>query len=392
MIQERPWKEVWTMGLRIDRERCLETLKRLYREAEKRESPVRLPQGVENLIENLIRSTVGAPLRVLLALLIAKLLNPRVNILYPVSGSDGIEGTFSGRTVDENCIQILIDDYRLPLNQTTGFLTPAFRTLKLPISENLGNEIGKNKTVYNAFSSIIHKVQRGELNPEEVLIEILRKLILLREERMSKLEYQLRELSREDLDLSAEDIVFIIHQLLSLPKSSRIPVVVVAALHKTLEECLNEKVKPLESHTAADSKTGALGDVELTAESGDIVRVYEVKDRQVTESDIHVAVEKIARLDSKRSKLRQYLFVTTKPVDRSVLLKTREVCGYMGIEMTVLDCLGFTRHFLHLFFPFRHKFVDNLTKLIMAEPDSSINYAIKERYISLLGVFGQKEM
>jgi DNA adenine methylase len=374
------------MGFKINRDKCRETLKLLYKKAESLEKPVSISEDIDEKLNILVSGKVGAPLRVLLSLLLAKKLNPEVNLLYPVSNVEEISGAFSGRAIDENCVQILVEQFKLPLNPTTGFLTPSFRTLSLPIPEKLGDVIGKYRQVYNAFSSIIHKVQSGELDAEEVLVALLQKLIHLKREREEKIKEKLQSASGE-LDLSAEDIVEIVERLLTLPRASRIPVLVVAALHITIEKCLGQKVRPLESHRAADSKTGSLGDIELVADDGSVVRVYEIKDREITETDIHNALEKIARLEQeRRRKLKQYLFITTKSVDKSVLLVARNMYREIGIEMAVLDCLGFTRHFLHLFFPFRLQFISNLTKLLMEEPDSSLNHAVKEYYLTLLNV------
>ncbi|GAB6077272.1 restriction endonuclease, SacI family [Desulfurobacterium crinifex] len=382
------------MAFRIDKKKCLEVLEQLYKKAEEIQAPVALPEDIGEQLEVLIRSSVGAPLRVLLALLMAKIINPQVNILYPSTNAKEVPEAFSGRTVDEHCIQALIDIFKLPLMQTTGFLTPTFRTPALPIPENLGDVIQKNVTIYNAFSNIIHRIQNGDLKAEDVLIETLRRLINLKKEREAEIKGKLNQLSKEDLDFSAEDIVSIISQLLSIPKhkTSRIPVLVIAALHKTLEECLQERLKPLENHTAADSKTGALGDIELVVDDGYVVRVYEIKDKVITETDINKALKKILKLNNdKRAKLRQYLFVTTKSIEDSILSKAHEIYKDLGVEMTILDCLGFTRHFLHLFFPFRLMFINNLTEFVMREPDSSVSHALKEYYISLLNIYKHKD-
>ncbi|GEM_PF-1259066 len=374
------------MGLKLDKNlktNCIEILERLYSYAETSKLSLNLSEEVERNLDILVHSNVGAPVRVLIALLLAKLIDPEVNILYPVARGVKEKGAFSGRKVDENCVQVLVSRYKLPLIRTTGFLTPAFRTLSLPIPEKLGEVVGKNKQVYNAFSSIVHKVHYGELRAYDVLLALLQRLILLKRRREELLSERLQNL--EGLAVSVEDIVAVLKQLLTLPRASRIPVLITAALHKTIEACLGYRVKPLESHTAADSKTGNLGDVELVLDDGSVVKVYEIKSKKVTEADIYIALRKISALDEQeRKKLKQYLFITTEQTEESVLLETRKVYKKTGIEMAILDCIDFVRYFLHLFFPLRGKFVENLTQLIVAEPDSAVSYKIKEHYLNLL--------
>ena len=43
-----------------------------------------------------------------------------------------------------------------------------------------------------------------------------------------------------------------------------------------------------------------------------------------------------------------------------------------GIEIAILDCLGFLRHFLHLFHRLRKDFLDQYQTLVLHEPDSAV--------------------
>ena len=54
-----------------------------------------------------------------------------------------------------------------------------------------------------------------------------------------------------------------------------------------------------------------------------------------------------------------------------------------GTEIVMLDCLGFVRHFLHLFHRLRIKFLDTYQALLLAEPDSAVSQPLKEAFLSL---------
>jgi hypothetical protein len=62
-------------------------------------------------------------------------------------------------------------------------------------------------------------------------------------------------------------------------------------------------------------------------------------------------------------------------------LKFYEETG--GTEIAILDCLGFTRHFLHLFHRIRTDFLNAYQEMVMAEPDSAVSQTLKEAFLVL---------
>ncbi|MEH1892729.1 MAG: hypothetical protein V7K92_25880 [Nostoc sp.] len=79
-----------------------------------------------------------------------------------------------------------------------------------------------------------------------------------------------------------------------------------------------------------------------------------------------------------------YMFITTETIDKDVedyAANLYEKTG--GIEIVVLDCLGFLRHFLHLFHRLRMQFVKEYQKLVLAEPDSAVSHPLKEAFLAL---------
>lgn len=345
--------------------------------------PVLIDQEVCRRIESVCRQTRNrACTRLLMACLLAKLSHPEIDPRKPYT-EIGDNDAFSGRTYDEKYITPFIYAHRLPLNPTTAFLTPAFRNLDRPLTLEL-ELIGKPRQTYRDTLYLLDEVSKGRITAEDMLTEILRVLLVIREENRARIESLLAGIpSAEDaLPLSSEEIVQLIEQHMKCKNSSRLPVLVVAAAYNSVSEKLGERILPLHSHTAADEQTGSLGDVEVCLENDDqVVTVYEMKRKRVTVDDIDRALEKIA---SAKRRIHNYIFITTEVISedvRSYASKCYEQTG--GTEIAVLDCLNFLRHFLHLFHRSRAKFLDAYQNLVLNEPESAVSQPLKEAFLVL---------
>ena len=143
-----------------------------------------------------------------------------------------------------------------------------------------------------------------------------------------------------------------------------------------------ERARPLRSHTAADEQTGAVGDVEICLTNDEqIVTVYEMKSKRVVQDDIDRALQKILNVDPH---IDNYIFITTDTIEPIV----REYAASMyektnGTEIAILDCIGFVRHFLHLFHRLRTTFLDCYQDLVLHEPDSAVSQPLKEAFLTL---------
>ena len=159
------------------------------------------------------------------------------------------------------------------------------------------------------------------------------------------------------------------------------PVLVVAAAYRAAQRQLGENLRPLQGHNAADNQTHALGDVEITlADEQNSVTAYEMKAKQVTREDIDIAVQKLA---ASSHPIDNYIFITTERIDAELADYAAGLHPHIGVEFVILDCLGFVRHFLHLFYRLRINFLEAYQELVLAEPDSAINQSLKEAFLSL---------
>jgi hypothetical protein len=294
----------------------------------------------------------------------------------------GSKDAFSGRSYDENYISRLIYENHLPLNPTTAFLTPAFRNLNKPLTVDVKLN-GEPPHTYEMTLQLLDEIYQGRVSAEDLLTEVLRFLVLIREERKKRIEILLDGLKSENkLTLSSEEIVSLIEQHLKCKNSSRLPVLIVAAAYQSVKDKLKEEVLPLASHQAADKQTRSFGDIEICLENEDqVVTVYEMKRKCVTINDIDSARVKIS---SASRKINNYIFITTETIEDDVRLYALSCYERTeGTEIAILDCIGFLRHFLHIFHRSRARFLDTYQNLVLSEPESAVSQALKEAFLAL---------
>lgn len=322
-----------------------------------------------------------AGVRFLMACLLAKLHEPNIDIRMPYTEIGG-DDCYSGRQYDERYITPFVEEHDLPCNVTTAFLTPAFRNHEIMLSRN-ANLMGRPRELYEYVLSLLDDVARKKLASQDLLSEIVRNLVLMRDEQKSRMATLLANLRQSDSSqLTVDAIVNIVQQHLSQRHSSRLPVLAFQAIYKTIESRLNEYLVPLQAHNAADSQTQSLGDIEVAIkESDQVVTVYEMKTREITRADISQALRKLVH---SHQDIKQYLFITTKPVSDGVaeeIHSTNE--QHYGVEFAALDCMSFVRYFLHLFYQQRLEFLDIYQELVLGEPESGVRHPLKEVFLTL---------
>lgn len=343
--------------------------------------PLVSDSGVVDRIEFVCRCSNQAGTRFLMACLAANVTDPALDIRKPYTEIGGA-GIYSGRHYDETYVAPFVFKHRLPVNPTTSFLTPAFRTNKTIIEPGL-QLVGRPKNLYVNVVDLITAVHNGTLGAGDALAEIIRWLLIIREERRQRIEtlYASLESTAQDSSLPAESIVTLLIQHIALPKSSRLPVLIVAAAYSAAEAHLGERHLPLEGHNSADKQTGALGDIEIALkDDNDAVTVYEMKAKRVTLEDVEIAVQKLAATGHN---VDNYIFITTERIDIEVQEYVATMYARIAVEFVVLDCISFLRHFLHLFYRVRMQFLEAYQLLLMNEPDSAVSPPLKEAFLAL---------
>ena len=338
---------------------------------------------IKDMVDYVCRCTSNrAGVRLLMSCLLGKLDNPHVDPRKPYTEIGGND-SFSGRTYDERYLTPFINKHRLPVNPTTAFLTPTLRNINQPLTTDR-ELVGRPRDLYKKTLQLLAVVAEGMVTADVVFVEVLRGLLRLRNEKLARMASLIGALERAEgaLPLSSEAIVTLIKQHLACKNASRLPVLVVAAAYESAGTRLAERVLPLNSHNAADLQTGSFGDVEICLISDDaVVTAYEMKMKRITVDDIDTAVAKIAR---SHNRINNYLFVTTDKIEPDVFeyaSKFYEETG--GTEIAILDCIGFLRHFLHLFHRIRADYLKAYQAFVLSEPDSSVSQALKEAFLAL---------
>lgn len=323
-----------------------------------------------------------AGIRLLMSCLLAKIHKPNVDPRKPYTQID-TEDSFSGRTYDERYLTHFITENNLPCNSTTAFLTPALRNIDHPLTIDV-EIVGRPREVYSSTLRLLDKVYKGSVTAEALLTDAIRLLIQWRNEKIQRMEQHVKELQagKGGLPLSSEQIIALIKQHLACKNSSRLAVLIVAAAYQSARSRIGEYEKPLLAHNAADFQTKALGDVEICLEGDDkVVTVYEMKMKRVTIDDIEVAAQKITRSNPG---IQNYIFITTEQIDPQVVDYSSSFYeSTNGIEIAILDCLGFLRHFLHLFHRLRSEFLDAYQNLVLNEHESAVSQPLKEAFLTL---------
>jgi hypothetical protein len=184
------------------------------------------------------------------------------------------------------------------------------------------------------------------------------------------------------LPLSVEDTLKLISVHFRCRRSAPLPTLAILAAFQAAKAKLGERVLNLTAHNAADEQTGAVGEVQITLLGEDrIVTSYEMKNKAVLRGDIDRALQKIA---VQGQHVQNYVFITTEPASDEVREYARSKYDETGgVEIAILDCVGFLRHFLHLFHRLRKDFLDQYQVLVLREPDSAVSQALMEAFLAL---------
>lgn len=309
---------------------------------------------------------------------LAKVHHSQIDVRKPYTRING-RNKFSGRDYDESYVGPFATKYDLPVNGTTAFLTPAFRNRNITLTRKV-DLVGRPPALYAAFLQTLDDIYQGKISAQQVLQESIRQLVLEKNENSAKIGALLENRKRilEKRELAAEAIVSLVAHHISLSGASRLPVLVVAAAYRTAEKNLGEHLLPLQAHNAADKQTRALGDLQITlVDDTNVVTVYEMKTRPVTVADIDAILIKI----HEHQNIDNYIVIATEFIEQNIKdYAAKQYVHTGGIEIVVLDCLGFLRHFLHLFYRLRTDFLDTYESLVLQESPSAVGQNLKEAF------------
>jgi len=224
-----------------------EMLQKLYQNAVELDKSIIEDSVIREKIEFVCRSSAPAAIRLLMACLLGKLDNPQVDPRKPYTKIGG-QDSFSGRHYDEDYLSGFISANHLPLNPTTAFLNPSLR-IDAPLNTDQ-KLTARPPEPYKVVLALLEDVALNRSKPDVILTEIIRILVIIRDEKAARLKLMLGEQKCRigTLPLSSEAIVTLIEQHLKCNRVSRLPVLIVAAAYKVASTQLSERILPLRTY------------------------------------------------------------------------------------------------------------------------------------------------
>lgn len=234
---------------------------------------------------------------VLITLAFYKTLNPSQDIRYH---KIDLPGGFSGRSFDTKYITPFLKEKNLPSMAESGWLTRSLEQ-DYPYDFNFNGKITP-ETLKISFLKIVHEIQSGKQNAENILIVLLKGGINYREDN----KVEISKISSDDVSIAE-----IIHMLeIHFTKNygthggSKLPVLAFYAIYSILVPEMDRfkgcSLLPLGSHTASDRTSNSAGDIEVKKDNH-IFEAVEVKlDKSITPQIVRVAYEKINKFGVER--------------------------------------------------------------------------------------------
>lgn len=251
-----------------------------------------------------------AVLTVLITSLVKKIQTPTQDVRYH---QDNLPNGYSGRGLDtEHITPFMKAKFRRFAMAESGWLT---RSLEQPYPYTLAYE-GKirSKTVKDAFLQILNDIEENRADPKKYLRAIFSALIALMKEPQINFDF-LKETQHTET-VTIEKIVDLLRHHFShdygVAGASRLPVLAVYSAYEMLMEIQRYEGKtllPLKSHTAADTKSHGIGDIEVLS-GNNFFEAVEIKHNiPISLGIVEDAYQKFAQTPVSR----YYLLTTAEP-------------------------------------------------------------------------------
>ncbi|HLP04697.1 MAG TPA: hypothetical protein VK152_04630 [Paludibacter sp.] len=329
-----------------------------------------------HLGEILTRSeSAKAVITVILTSAVYKIFNPEQDIR---NHQTSIPNGYSGRTFDSKYITPFLKNVKFPAMAESGWLTRSLEQ-KVPYDSNYSGAI-RPDSLKTAFLETIAFIQKGK-NIDKLLSFLIQGLIIQR--------------NSQQIDLAKPhnlQIVSIINLLskhfearYSAEGASRLPVLALYAAY----QCLVNETKrfegktllPMESHTSADTRSGRIGDIDITDEKGRAFEAVEVKHRiPITSQLVKDAFEKF-----KTTQVNRYYLLSTANIEPSQVEEiNREIEHIKNIHGCHVIANGLTsslKYYLRLLSD-TSEFIENYVNLL--EIDTALKYEHKKEWNNII--------
>lgn len=332
-----------------------------------RNEKIVLPNDVKENLDNIFTSIDAATSGYsnLLTCLVCSSVDVNVDPRYhrkPGKGmpapANGDLGWFSGRTISEQIIYPWMEKkgFRTAKSgwQTRTYERPNPYTLDYP--ENIA-------LIKDSFLGILDYSNKNRNKSSSLIVYLFVKEIAFQKAK-EKIATSVAKTTIGN-EILIIDIIKILERHFSMPQSSHLPVIAIYSIYQTLIDEVESygglNLKVLESHQASDLRTGAIGDIELEDDDGDIVEAVEVKHGfEIDLSIVLRAKEKILRSRAKR----YYMLTTHKNcglVTDEVANVIRDVYKNHGCQIITNGVLPTIKYYLRMA-KSPKRFIENYSK------------------------------
>lgn len=254
-----------------------------------------------------------------------------------------IGAPFSFRTISEKVVYPWLSSHEFE-GAKSGFQTRTIERPKpftLDYSENI-------KLVKEPFLQSLNEIEVNKQSPSESLTFLIHRQILLRESNT----IELAEPAIDDVSLISSYFATHFFSKYKVKGAARLPVLALYAIYEVmlgqLKRYEGKTLLPLQSHSAADEQTGAIGDIEI--ESVDSRKMFEGVE---VKHDIRITpdlLDGIARKISAKSPERYYVLTTHRDCqpDTETVTLLRDIHTRIGTQVIVNGVIPTIKYYLRL--------------------------------------------
>jgi DNA (cytosine-5)-methyltransferase 1 len=305
-------------------------------------------------------------LGVLATSLTHKIYKPRQDIRYH---QESMKGGYSGRSFDTRYVTPFFQE-KFPhyAMRESAWLTRSLEQPR-PYTLNYAGHI-QSKNLKTAFLELLDLIQKDKTLASRILTVLFALLI----EASNKNQQTLVHAAIPEKVL-IKRIIKALHRHIFYEYTSRgaarLPVLAIYAVYKILvreglPRFANKKLAPLGAHTSPDSRSGALGDIEVIDDNGECYEAVEIKHlKPITLEMVNIAYQKI-----RSHPISRYYILTTHEPDfsesESVDQRTDSINEEHGSQIILNGVISTVKYYLRLITK-PQDFVEVYTSLLQEE-------------------------
>jgi DNA (cytosine-5)-methyltransferase 1 len=235
-----------------------------------------------------------------------------------------------------------------PSMAESGWLTRSLEQ-NVPYEKNYTGKIS-GKGLKESFLHLYDTVQTHE-SPINILAYFFQQLVKKRDTSQIQLSTPANLTVSETLNLMRNHFEY---NYRNVSGASRLPNIAIYAAYKSVIDgnqtrYRNKSLCPLDSHTAADSSTGSIGDIQINNENGQPFEGLEIKAKQLSSDMVDVAYIKIQGHSTVE---RYYILSTFEDVDKEtqdeITSRIIKIRSKHGCEVIVNGVFTTLKYFLRL--------------------------------------------